>query len=129
MSTDYKVTMHDERIFALLDKTRPEAMEPALKWLLAKSKPLTPIDMRTDRDNIVLRATGRVLFDPDNGVGAVVYGDDDTAPYAVRQHEDLTLHHPVPGTRAKFLEEPYEQGKDTMLLMIATAYRRMLLGR
>lgn len=26
--------------------------------------------------------------------------------YAMRQHEDMTLHHPKPGTKAKFLEDP-----------------------
>ncbi len=28
------------------------------------------------------------------------------APYAEKQHEDLTLHHPKPGTKAKYLEDP-----------------------
>ena len=28
------------------------------------------------------------------------------APYAYRQHEDMTLHHPKPGTKAKYLEDP-----------------------
>jgi len=27
-------------------------------------------------------------------------------PYAARQHEDLTLYHPKPGTKAKYLEDP-----------------------
>lgn len=27
-------------------------------------------------------------------------------PYAARQHEDMTFHHPKPGTKAKYLEDP-----------------------
>lgn len=29
--------------------------------------------------------------------------------YGLRQHEDLTLHHPKPGTKAKFLEDPFNR--------------------
>jgi hypothetical protein len=122
--TDYKITFHDERIFAQLDDAAPEALEAALEWLLKRSQPLVPLDTRPDKDDIVLRETGRVLIDPQRRVGAVVYGDDDTSAYAVRQHEDMTLNHPVPGTQAKFLEEPFEAGKATMHAIMAAHYRR-----
>lgn len=29
--------------------------------------------------------------------------------YGIRQHEDLTLHHPKPGTKAKYLEDPFHR--------------------
>ena len=36
--------------------------------------------------------------------GEVVIGYN--TPYALKQHEDLTLNHPKPGAKAKYLEDP-----------------------
>jgi hypothetical protein len=41
----------------------------------------------------------------------------------------MNLHHPVPGTQAKFLERTFEEGRETMQLIMATVIRRRLLGR
>jgi len=46
-------------------------------------------------------------------------------PYAVRQHEDLTLRHD-PGRQAKYLEEPMQTERGTMLDLVATEIRRSL---
>ena len=47
--------------------------------------------------------TGTVKpVDDDPNAVQIVY---DT-PYAANQHEDVTLHHPKPGTRAKYLVDP-----------------------
>ena len=35
--------------------------------------------------------------------------------YGLRQHEDLTLHHPKPGRGAKFLENPFNERKDEII--------------
>jgi hypothetical protein len=35
--------------------------------------------------------------------------------YGIRQHEDLTLHHPKPGTKAKYLEDPFNRIKGDVL--------------
>lgn len=35
--------------------------------------------------------------------------------YGLKQHEDLTLHHPKPGTKAKFLEDPFNRIKGDIL--------------
>lgn len=35
--------------------------------------------------------------------------------YGLKQHEDLTLHHPKPGTKAKFLEDPFNRQKDLVI--------------
>lgn len=35
--------------------------------------------------------------------------------YGIRQHEDLTLHHPKPGTKAKYLEDPFNRVKSGIL--------------
>lgn len=50
-----------------------------------------------------LEETGTVEpVDDDPNAVQIVY---DT-PYATKQHEDLTLRHPKPGTKAKYLEDP-----------------------
>ena len=35
--------------------------------------------------------------------------------YGLRQHEDLTLYHPKPGRKAKFLEDPFNRHKDQII--------------
>jgi hypothetical protein len=50
-----------------------------------------------------LMQSGRVQPDPDNPDGFTI---GYYTPYAAKQHEDLTLHHPKPGTKAKYLEDP-----------------------
>ncbi len=40
---------------------------------------------------------------------------EDGYNYGLRQHEDLTLHHPKPGTKAKFLEDPFNRQKDLVI--------------
>jgi hypothetical protein len=35
--------------------------------------------------------------------------------YGIRQHEDLTLYHPKPGRKAKFLEDPFNRIKGNVL--------------
>lgn len=35
--------------------------------------------------------------------------------YGLRQHEDLTLYHPKPGRKAKFLEDPFNRHKDQVI--------------
>jgi hypothetical protein len=45
--------------------------------------------------------------------------------YAVRQHEELTWRHD-PGRQAKYLEQPYNTERPTMLALIAAAERRAL---
>ena len=41
-----------------------------------------------------------------------------TMPYAVRQHEELAYRHPK-GGKAKYLEDPFNAGKPTMMALIA----------
>ena len=52
-----------------------------------------------------LMQTGTVEPGKEDNTIEIGYGGED-APYAARQHEDMTLHHPKPGTKAKYLEDP-----------------------
>jgi hypothetical protein len=56
-----------------------------------------------------LRGTGFVdkpVFVPDGVTIRLHYGGGPAKDYAVKQHEDLTLHHPT-GGKAKYLELPF----------------------
>ena len=54
-------------------------------------------------DTTHLKQTGTVERDQENEIAFMIGFN---TPYAARQHEDLTLHHPKPGTKAKYLEDP-----------------------
>lgn len=56
------------------------------------------------------------------GTKAVVAFD---TPYAARQHEELTWHHPR-GGQAKYLEQPMSTEQDTIRALIVQAIRKEL---
>ncbi len=54
-------------------------------------------------------------------------------PYAIRQHEDLSLRHPNPddpksssGRKAKYLEDPFNRHKTTVLKAVAMRVKQAL---
>lgn len=56
-----------------------------------------------------------------------------STPYALRQHEDLTLRHPdprnplsTPGRKAKYLEDPFNRLKDKVLRLARLRVRKAL---
>lgn len=60
-------------------------------------------------------------------ITSISYGDasvGDTEFYAERQHEDLTLKHPVAGTKAKFVEDPINQLAPQMAATLAREVKR-----
>jgi hypothetical protein len=69
-----------------------------------------------------LERSGRV--DVDGLDGSISY---DT-PYAVIQHERLDFVHPIPGRKAKYLEDPMNSERDIMLQLMAISLRRWLRG-
>jgi hypothetical protein len=44
-------------------------------------------------------------------IGYYATSGTDDYNYGLKQHEDLTLNHPKPGTKAKFLEDPFNRHK------------------
>lgn len=68
-----------------------------------------------------LERSGVASVDAERLEGAVSY---DT-PYAVRQHEDLSLHHDD-GREAKYLERPFNTEAGTVRDLIAAELRRGL---
>ncbi|HEY8394726.1 MAG TPA: minor capsid protein [Thermaerobacter sp.] len=87
----------------------------AAEHLLQTSRAIVPIEEGT------LERSGVASVDEPALRAAVAY---DT-PYAVRQHEDLTLRHDA-GRTAKYLERPMHSERSTMLALIAAEIRREL---
>lgn len=92
-----------------------EGLRLAAEHLLQASRERVPIEEGT------LERSGTVTVDEAALQAAVSY---DT-PYAVRQHEDMSLRHDA-GRHAKYLEGPARSEADTMQDIIAARIRRAL---
>jgi len=98
-----------------------EGLTDATENVLEKSNRVVPFDVGTPG----LFSSGTPSVDPNELRGAVSYN----TPYAVYQHEDLTLHH-EDGRKAKYLEDVINDPrvrKQTERL-IADAIRRRFGG-
>ena len=83
-----------------------DELEMYAEKVLATSLPEVPWD------STHLRMSGTVEpFSEGDWVGYEIgyAGFSGDYNYGIRQHEDLTLHHPKPGTKAKFLEDPFNR--------------------
>jgi hypothetical protein len=92
------------------------------KAILAESKPEVPVDTAT------LRSSGHVALPVISGASVVVelgYGGP-AIPYALRQHEDLMLHHTV--GKPKFLEDPFRRHAATLDADMAADLRSRLVA-
>lgn len=76
---------------------------------------------RVPLDEATLQRSGQVNVDPETLAANITY---DT-PYAVRQHEDLTLVHRN-GRRAKFLESAWRENAHLAPQVIGEQIRRAL---
>lgn len=89
-----------------------DALEDGADGVLTESKEEVPHATGT------LMRSGTVTRDDKRNRVYVSY----STPYAVRQHEDLTLRHPDPtnpissaGRKAKYLEDPFNRNKRKIL--------------
>jgi hypothetical protein len=83
--------------------------------LLGESRQQVPLEEGT------LERSGVASVDEAQQTAAVSYD----GPYAVRQHEDLSLRHD-PGRKAKYLEDPMNTERAVILEIIAAEIRREL---
>lgn len=88
----------------------------AAEYVLQRSRAVTPIEEG------ILRASGRASVDSAALEAAISY---DT-PYAVRQHEDMSLRHK--DGQAKYLEGPLNAAQATIQDLVAASIRRSLGG-
>lgn len=87
----------------------------AAEYVLSESRKVVPLEEAT------LSRSGATSVDEEQLVSSVSY---DT-PYALRQHEDLTLRHD-PGRTAKYLERPLESTRGTQQEIIAGEIRKRM---
>ena len=87
--------------------------------VLEESQRIVPIEEGS------LQNSGTVAQSADGMTAGVGYGSGPAAPYAVKQHEDLSLRHD-PGRTAKYLELPLQASKATGMKIVADAIRRSL---
>lgn len=92
-----------------------EGLQQALEHTLGEARKIVPLDEGT------LERSGRVVMDGLNGTISF-----DTI-YAVVQHERLDFKH-LPGRQAKYLEQPMNTERNTMLQLMAVPLRRWLRG-
>lgn len=90
----------------------------AAEHILQVSKTQVPLEEGT------LERSGKATVDETRLEATVSY---DTV-YAVRQHEELTWRHPIPGRKAKYLEDPMRTERDRALEIIAAQLRRWTRG-
>lgn len=83
------------------------------EFILTESNKVVPLDMA------ILEHSGVATADRETMTGAISYN----TPYAVRQHEDLTLHHPG-GRIAKYLELTATRVGEDAAKIVATYVRR-----
>ena len=91
-------------------------LEAQCEKILAASRMEVPWDTTT------LLQSGKI----EKGVHMMEYDIGYTEPYAARQHEDLDLHHPKPGRKAKFLEDPARAAEPMVVMALQRAANAMI---
>ncbi|BAL85466.1 hypothetical protein AMIS_2460 [Actinoplanes missouriensis 431] len=111
----YELNWSGDDVMAALRGASIDGLELAAEHLLQVSSELAPLE---EGD---LARSGEVSSDRGEQTVAVSYD----RPYAVRQHEDMTLRHDA-GKQAKYLEDPMNDEQETMLALIASRPRGLL---
>lgn len=99
-------------ILARINKGAAKGVQMAAEHVLGEANEKAPIE-ETD-----MIRSGVASSDPKNLIGAVSYN----TPYAVRQHEDMSLRHDA-GREAKWLENTLNAEADACRTIIADAVR------
>jgi hypothetical protein len=108
MALSYELEWNGDEIERLIEATTAEGLGLAAEHLLQVSRTEVPIEEGT------LERSGVASVDDDSLTAAVSYDTE----YAVRQHEELTWRH-AEGRKAKYLEDPMNNERETMLELIA----------
>jgi hypothetical protein len=111
------VDWRGDEILALIEGDEAAGLTLGAEHLLQVSRTEVPIEEAT------LERSGTVSIDRDDLRAAVSY---DTV-YAVRQHEELSYRHDE-GRKAKYLEDPLNNERDTLLALIAGPIQGTLGG-
>ncbi|MYX36727.1 MULTISPECIES: hypothetical protein [unclassified Streptomyces] len=115
MTARARLRWNGPAVLAELRTAEVRGVQLAAEHVLERSRARVPIEEGT------LERSGVVSVDEDDVTAAVSYDQ----PYAVRQHEDLTLRHDQ-GRTAKYLEGPLLEEADQVQAIIAAQVRRAL---
>ncbi|MFE5852015.1 hypothetical protein ACFQ61_02145 [Streptomyces sp. NPDC056500] len=115
MTQRSRIRWNGDAIAEQLRAAAARGLRIGAEHVLEVSRQRVPIEEAT------LERSGTATVDEDSLTAAVAY---DT-PYAVRQHEDMTLRHD-PGRTAKYLEGPLNEESGTVEAIIAAQLRRAL---
>jgi len=91
-----------------------QALHDGAEHILTESIDETPIDSGT------LRRSGTVTDVPSEESVFVSFN----TPYAVKQHEDLSLRHT--DGKAKYLEDPFNRNKERVIRLVSDQVRQAL---
>ncbi len=109
---DIKIVWKGDEVKADIKSVSAKALRNAAEFILLQSNQNIPVDEGT------LKNSGNTFVD-DDALEASVYYD---TPYAVRQHEDMTIRHKN-GRSAKYLENAYKNNIKQIQDYIADAIR------
>lgn len=113
----FQMTWEGPQVKAKLRRATLSGLLKAAEHLLGASRRIVP------HEEGDLERSGTVSSDPSRNIVAVSYD----RPYAVRQHEDMTLRHDE-GREPKYLERPMHTERQTMLELIASEPRDAIGG-
>jgi len=122
----YRIDWHPEEAQAAIREAAAEAIKESLVDLKDESTQQAPVDTGDLRGNCSVTFEDEVLFPASEGEDLRPQGKELTGdvgyslPYALRQHEDMSLKHPK-GGKAKYLEDPYNAKKKKYQDHIASA--------
>ena len=108
----FKIEWLGDQVKAAAKKGLARGLQLGAEHILEESRRLVPIEEGT------LERDGVASSDPGALRAAVSYGIGGAAPYACRQHEELTWAHDA-GRQAKYLEQPFNSEQKTALEIIA----------
>lgn len=115
MSARFEFGIDLDQIRGAVKESRKRGLRRAAEYLLTEANKHVPHDEGT------LERSGSASVDEDGKRAAVSYN----TPYAVAQHENMTLHHSGKG-QAKWLENTFTRESETVGQIIATAVREGL---
>lgn len=98
-----------------VEEAAARGLKKAAEHILTESRKIVPIEEGT------LERSGEVSIDEGKLIAAVSY----STPYAVKQHEDLSLRHDA-GRRGKYLESIINSEGDEAQGIVAAEVRRAL---
>jgi hypothetical protein len=115
MAQDVELIWHGEEAIRAVRQAAAEGLTLGAELILGEAVAIVPLDESPLQDS------GKVTPATPSDLRAVVSFD---TPYAVIQHEDLTLHHPN-GRQAKYLERPFRENIDRVMALVAATIARV----